>query len=414
MTLRLSTAALLAVALLSATVANALSSATESDDHGAHDAANPSTISASIAPASGLKVGEPATFTLSLVAKDGKPITLADLQVAHTEKVHLLIVDPSLSDYHHEHPKPGPTPGTYTFALTPGKAGEYKVFADLLPVATNRQEYAVARFTVMGTPTTVDKIVNRTVTVAGYQFDLKFEEDPPVAGHLDKARLTVTGPDGKPFAKLEPIMGAFAHLVGFNQNRSEIAHIHPLGQEPGTVEERGGPTLKFQTKFVTGGYQKLFAQVQIDGRPVFAPFGIDVTPVKPDKTVSAVGHGQSHGSNEPAAIPATRAEILVAVDQCIAAIDQAITAGKLAKVHGEAFAARDLLAALPEKVAGLNPTETKALAAAISRIRQQAGLLDKFGDAGDAAQTRAVLARLKTEIAGIRQQVEGKPDRHAH
>ena len=86
----------------------------------------------------------------------------------------------------------------------------------------------------------------------------------------------------------------------------------------------------------------------------------------------------------------------------------------MAKVHGEAFAARDLLAALPQKVIGLNPAEAKALDAAIGRIRQQAALLDKFGDAGDAAQTRAVLARFKTEIAGIRQQVEGKPDRHAH
>ena len=124
----------------------------------------------------------------------------------------------------------------------------------------------------------------------------------------------------------------------------------------------------------------------------------------------------SHGYGREVAveIPATIAEILAAVDQRVAAIDQAIVGGNLAKVHGEAFAARDLLAALPEKVAGLNEAEAKALDAAIGRIRQQAGLLDKFGDAGDAAQTRAVLARFKTEVASIRQQVEGKPDRHAH
>ncbi len=415
MQFRRSTAALRALAWLFAVVANAPSSAAESHDHGAHDAASPATtISASIAPASGLKVGEPATFTLSLATKDGKPVTLADLGVAHTEKVHLLVVDPSLTDYHHEHPQPGSVPGTYTFAITPNKAGEYKVFADLLPAATNRQEYTVTRFTVAGTLTPVEKVTNQKTTVAGYTFELKFEEEPPTAGYPHQARLAVTGPDGKPFARLEPIMGAFAHLVGFNQDRSEIAHIHPLGREPGTAAERGGPTLEFQTKFVTGGYQKLFAQVQIDGRPVFAPFGINVTPAKPDKTASAVGHGQSHGGDEPAAIPATVADILAVVDQRVAAIDQAIADGKLTKVHGEAFAARDLLAALPEKVTGLNPAEGKALNAAIGRVRQQAALLDKFGDAGDTAQTRAVLARFKTEIAGIRQQVEGKPDRHAH
>ena len=414
MKFRLSTAILLAAALLSASIANAQSSPPESHNHGVHGAASPSTISASIAPAGGLKAGEPTTFTLSLVAKDGKPVTLADLQVAHTEKVHLLVIDPSLTDYHHEHPKPGPTPGAYTFTMTPGKAGAYQVFADLLPVATNQQEYATASFTVTGTPTAVDKTANKTATVAGYTFALQFEEEPPAAGHPHKARMTVTGPGGKPFAKLEPVMGAFAHLVGFSEDRAEIAHIHPLGQEPGTAAERGGPTLEFQTNFATGGYQKLFAQVQIDGKTVFAPFGIEVAPTKPDQTASAAGHGQSHGGDEPVAVPATSDEILAAVDQRIAAIDQAIAGGKLAKVHGEAFAARDLLAALPEKVTGLNPEEAKALDAAIGRIRQQAALLDKFGDAGDAAQTRAVLARFKKEIAGIRQQVEGKPDRHAH
>ncbi|MDS4031116.1 MAG: hypothetical protein RKO66_13750 [Candidatus Contendobacter sp.] len=411
MKFRRSTASLLALAWLAAAVANAPSSAAESHDHGAHGAASSATIGASIAPASGLKVGEPATFTLSLVAKDGQPITLADLQVAHTEKVHLLIVDPSLSDYHHAHPKPGPTPGTYTFPLTPGKAGEYKVFADLLPVATNQQEYAVTGFTVAGTPTAADKTVNRTTTVAGYRFELKFAEDPPAAGHPHKAWLTVTGPDGKPFAQLEPIMGAFAHIVGFSEDRAEIAHIHPLGKEPKTAAERGGPTLEFQTDFATAGYQKLFAQVRIDGKSVFAPFGVEVMPAQADKAASTTGHEQHHGHDESVAIPATVDALLAAVDQRVAAIDQAIVAGKLAKVHNEAFAARDLLAALPGKVAGLDPTETKALDAAIGRIRQQAGLLDKFGDAGDAGQTRAVLARFKTEIAGIRQQVAGKPSR---
>lgn len=86
MKFRISITALLALALLSASVANTPSKAAESHDHGAHGAVSPSTINASIAPTGGSKVGEPTTFTLSLVANDGKPVTLADLQVAHTER----------------------------------------------------------------------------------------------------------------------------------------------------------------------------------------------------------------------------------------------------------------------------------------------------------------------------------------
>lgn len=407
---RISTAVLLAVTLLPVSIACAYAEASEKLDHGAHDQAGSSTISAAIAPASGLKPGEPATLTLSLTAKDGQPVTPADLQVAHTEKVHLLIIDPSLSDYHHVHPEPGSKPGTYVFTLTPKRAGEYQIFADLLPTASQQQQYAVARFTVAGTPSAIDKVLNSTATVAGYTFVLQVADGKITAGQPGMARLTVIGADGQPFAQLEPVMGAFAHMVGFNEERSEVAHIHPLGKEPETATERGGPTLEFHTHFATGGYKKLFAQVQIDGKPIFAPFGIEVTSAKPNQATPTSGHG-THGRDAAVGIPATIAELLAAVDQRVAAIEQAIASGKLAKVHGEAFAARDLLAALPDKTGGLNAAETKALNAALGRIRQQASLLDKFGDAGDAAQTHAVLIRFKNEIVGIRQQIADKPGR---
>jgi hypothetical protein len=119
---------------------------------------------------------------------------------------------------------------------------------------------------------------------------------------------------------------------------------------------------------------------------------------------SAAGHGKREESVQ---IPATVADILATVDQRIAALEQAIVNNQLAKVHGEAFAARDLLVALPTKATTLNPAQRKTLDAALGRIRQQATLLDKFGDAGDVTQTRAVFTRFKAEIANIRQQVTG-------
>lgn len=409
--------AVLAVALLATSVASAqhrdhAAAPDAKDDHADHAAAHsesgPGAIIASVMPASGLKVGVPTTFTLSLTSKDGKPVTHADLQVAHTEKVHLLIVDPSLSDYHHEHPKPGATPGTYTFTITPNKAGQYKIFADLLPVATGQQEYAPTTFVVEGAPSTVEKTTNTTSTVDGYTFTMKFEEETFSAGHPHMAWVTVAGPDGKPFEKLEPVMGAFAHVVGFSEDRMDIAHIHPMGKEPQTADERGGPQLEFHTDFKTGGYKKLFVQVQIDGEQVFAPFGVDVLPAKADEHGQSQAHGEHGHAEGKAEIPATAAAIFDEVDEHLEQLDGVVASGKLGGVHELAFDIRDMLLALPEKATGLSPDNSKALATSLGKIKQQAGLLDKFGDAGDAAQTKVVLSKFKAEIERVKGLVGAK------
>ena len=101
-------------------------------------------------------------------------------------------------------------------------------------------------------------------------------------------------------------------------------------------------------------------------------------------------------------IPATAGEILTAVDTHLADLDRTIAAKALDKVHATAFAIRDLLLALPEKARDLPEPEKKALAASLGRIKQQAGLLDKYGDAGDLAQTTAVFGKFKEEIEKIK------------
>ena len=64
-------------------------------------------------------------------------MTLGDLIEVHTQKIHLLINDASLTDYHHEHPKPTDMPGEYAFAFTPSNPGPYRIWADVVPASTN-------------------------------------------------------------------------------------------------------------------------------------------------------------------------------------------------------------------------------------------------------------------------------------
>jgi hypothetical protein len=91
-------------------------------------------------------------------------------------------------------------------------------------------------------------------------------------------KVKVTGPDGQEFSKLEPVMGAFAHMVAFPADLGSVTHVHPMGPEPKTAADRGGPDLTFHVEPDKPGFQKFFLQTQIGGKDKFAAFGLNVEP----------------------------------------------------------------------------------------------------------------------------------------
>ncbi|MDO9265439.1 MAG: hypothetical protein Q7U02_15830 [Desulfosalsimonadaceae bacterium] len=113
--------------------------------------------------------------------------------------------------------------------------------------------------------------------------------------------------------------------------------------------------------------------------------------------------------NSKVVIPATVNEIFSAVDTRVGELEKTIIANDLDKVHVTAFEIRDLLLALPEKPNTLTPEGKTALSSSLNKIKQQAGLLDKFGDSGDLAQTKAVFGKFKAEIGIIKQLPGLKP-----
>lgn len=217
-------------------------------------------------------------FTLKLATASGKAVAPADLLVAHTRKLHLLIVDPTLNDYQHVHPEPGRREGEWVFALTPQRSGTYRVFADFTPAATQRGLYASADFEVPGTVPTVVREPNTTAQLLGWNFELV---TPPViqAGKLAdlKFRIESQGREKKP-VPLQPVMGAFAHLVAFDEARSGFAHLHPdqvdLAQPPDALK----PELTFKVTIPAPGRYVIWAQVNLGGTEAFVPFWVDVRP----------------------------------------------------------------------------------------------------------------------------------------
>lgn len=229
-----------------------------------------------------LRTGEASEIRLQFTRrKDGAPITPDDLLVVHTERMHLLIVDSSLRDYHHEHPRPTEIPGEYSFAFTPRASGSYRIFADVVPRLSNVQEYAVCDLPAATSGEALaDRVGSIVSEVDGLRYELKWETGglPVRAKQPVNASITVTTLDGQPFRQLEPIMGTFAHLVAFHEDRATVLHIHPVGVEPQKPEDRGGPRFNFRFYAPKAGFMKLYSQVQVGGRSVFAPFGLIVEP----------------------------------------------------------------------------------------------------------------------------------------
>ncbi len=90
--------------------------------------------------------------------------------------------------------------------------------------------------------------------------------------------MTVTDAEGRPDAQLEPVMNAFAHLVGFCDDHATVVHLHPAGGDIVNAALRGGPTLDFLFYPPKTGFIRLFCQVQRGGQPIFAPFDLHVAP----------------------------------------------------------------------------------------------------------------------------------------
>jgi hypothetical protein len=210
-------------------------------------------------------------------------VLLDDLLEMHTKKIHLLINDRSLSDYHHEHPTPTGVPGEYAFSFTPEKPGPYRVWADVVPAATSIQEYVVADIPAVTEPAALtDRMTVSTAIVHGRTYVLKLNTGgkPIHAGQTVIGTMAVADADGKPFVALEPVMGAFAHIVGFNEDLKTVLHIHPYSKEPANPADRAGPVFAFKFYAPVAGFYRLYGQVQIDGASQFPPFGVTVLPAE--------------------------------------------------------------------------------------------------------------------------------------
>jgi hypothetical protein len=232
------------------------------------------------------KRGEELRVTLTLVTAGGKPIAPEDLIVMHGKKLHLLITDPTLTEYQHVHPEPTRRPGEWTFLFTPRLGGTYRFFADFTPAATARSLYANADLVVEGVRLTLGYLEGEspvgivtawTAEQGGYRFTLEPASLPVRARQMADLKFSVKKIDGG-VVPLEPVMEAYAHLVAFDAKRSGFAHLHPMETNLSLRPNAMLPTLSFKITIPEAGPYVIWAQVNLAGSEVFVPFWFDVVP----------------------------------------------------------------------------------------------------------------------------------------
>jgi hypothetical protein len=237
-----------------------------------------SPVSLAIEPLAPAMAGQDVEARLVLTTFSGKPIAPEDLQVVQTKRIHLLIADPSLDDYQHVHPEPGRKAGEWAFRFHPRFGGTYRIFADFTPVATNRGLYSEAEMAVAGTPSPVapgTQAPSWTAAVPGYALSLTPASLPIRAGVPATLTLAIRR-EGGGAVPLQPVMGAFAHLVAFDTQRSGFAHIHPNETDITRLPDPANPAFTFRVSIPSPGRYVIWSQVNLGGTESFAPFWFDV------------------------------------------------------------------------------------------------------------------------------------------
>ncbi len=245
-----------------------------------------SPVTMAIATEAPAVAGGAVKVTITLKTGSGKAVAPEDLLVTHTRRLHVLLVDPTLTDYQHVHPDPSREKGEWTFTFTPRAAGTYRVFGDFTPAATGRGLYSSVDLAVAGPGAPVSPRIEAATAIgnggsrverAGFAHQLTLGQAPARAGQPIDLRFSILRPDGGA-VPLEPVMGAYAHLVAFDEARTGFAHLHPVEVDLLQAPNLTHPVLNFKLTIPRAGRYVVWAQINLAGQETFVPFELNVVP----------------------------------------------------------------------------------------------------------------------------------------
>lgn len=217
--------------------------------------------------------GQPCEVAFRLTTSDGRALSDAELAIVHTRPLHTMIVDSSLRDYHHLHPDYDPVRKCFVCHFTPNLQTSYTMWNDFTVKGEQSAAYLHTELGARRGISLPPRLMHTShVEGAGVAVDIR-PDVPLRAGGHHTLTLDIRDAAGRPVTNLEPIMGAYAHLVAFSADGQHFLHIHPLGTEPTSDAARGTSPLHFHVMPQVDGPTQFFLQIQREGKIITLPFG---------------------------------------------------------------------------------------------------------------------------------------------
>lgn len=222
---------------------------------------------------------QPLSVVFGLVhLKDVSPAGPEEIIATHDAKLHGLVCDRTLTDYHHVHPEPTGRPGEWRFTFTPKLKEHYRLWINAVPKATGREEFIMNNISPsvdlpqvppsacqLALSAQTESLLGEIRLATGARFQAKTSAS---------ATLHLVDREGKRMTNLESHMGAFAHIVGISEDYFTILHVHPDAGSPDVG--KSGADIGFRLNPPRSGFYRLFVQVKRAGKIHTLAFGIQV------------------------------------------------------------------------------------------------------------------------------------------
>ncbi len=214
-------------------------------------------------------------------AETGNTLTPDNLQATGRYKIHLLVVDPTFTDFHHLHAEPSTTPYAFNFSFTPKISSSYKLLADITPASTGKEQF-ISGWIGDSDYSFVDRKVAYTTAKAGYIFNISFDA-PPKAGIPVEININVTDSENKPATWQIQMPGWETRIVetnsiiGFYDDQKNVITATQFMEHRDPFQTTEGPDIKFNVQPPVAGYIKLFVQLNINNKDIIVPFSFFVS-----------------------------------------------------------------------------------------------------------------------------------------